>query len=351
MRELAGVLLKDVPRYVRALSRRDSADYLRLCNRREILEPAPDDSGFRCDWKWASDLHAPKHLPLLGRWLAIRALADHPIEFAVQPAAGSEASPEISFIIGHRGTTRLPHLLSTLSTIAAQRDVRVECLVVEQEIDSVLGQHLPVWVRHIHTPPPDAHMPYCRSWAFNVGARHARGRVFVLQDNDMLVPLDYASRMLSHFDAGFDVINLKRYVFYLNEAHTLKVLAGKADLTDEAPLAITQNLEGGGTVGITREGYERIGGMDESFIGWGCEDNEFWDRALTLKVWPYGYLPIVHLWHLAQPDKLQANSLAQKLYQAALQITPEERIQRLCRLSQGLPNAPASMADPNGTPS
>lgn len=346
MRELAGVLLKDVPRYVRALSRRETKDYLRLCNRREVLEPAPDGSGFRCDWQWASDLHAPKHLPLLGRWLALRALADHPIELADRPAAKDEA-PAISFIIGHRGTARLPHLLSTLSTIAAQRGVSIECLVVEQEVDSVLRPQLPAWVRHIHTPPPDAQMPYCRSWAFNVGARHAAGRILVLQDNDLLVPSDYAARMLAHFDAGFDVVNLKRYAFYLGEAHTSKVLSRQSGLADEAPVAITQNLEGGGTVGISRHAYERIGGMDESFIGWGGEDNEFWERALTLKVWPYGYLPIVHLWHPAQPDKLQPDSQAQRVYRASSQVTPEERIQRLRNTKQGLPNGPAKLAAPN----
>ena len=74
-----------------------------------------------------------------------------------------------------------------------------------------------------------------------------------------------------------------------------------AGLTDAAPEVIVQNLEGGGSVATTREAFESIGGMDESFIGWGGEDNEFWQRAQTCRVWPYGYLPIVHLWRPSQP--------------------------------------------------
>src|SRR5438045_1891913 len=85
VKQLAGVLIKDLPRYVRALARNAAPDYLRLCNRTERLEAAPDQSGFRCAWQWASDLHAPKHVPILGRWLVNRALADYPIEFSAQP--------------------------------------------------------------------------------------------------------------------------------------------------------------------------------------------------------------------------------------------------------------------------
>ena len=65
MRALLGVLLKDLPRYLPALAGSD-AGYLTLCNRLERLELAPDGSGYRCDWRWTSDLHAPKVLPVLG---------------------------------------------------------------------------------------------------------------------------------------------------------------------------------------------------------------------------------------------------------------------------------------------
>ncbi|PJA42974.1 MAG: hypothetical protein CO182_00960, partial [Lysobacterales bacterium CG_4_9_14_3_um_filter_62_6] len=48
-----GVLLKDLPRYLPALVRNDSA-YLALCNRNERLQAAPDGSGYRCDWRWTA---------------------------------------------------------------------------------------------------------------------------------------------------------------------------------------------------------------------------------------------------------------------------------------------------------
>lgn len=345
MRQLAGVLLKDVIRYVPPLLRHDASGYLSLCNRTEVLERAPDGSGFRCEWQWTSDLHAPKHLPWLGRWLATRALADHPIRRLPLPEI-SQGPPEVSFIIGHRGEERLPHLLATIETIAGQRDVSIECIVVEQEEESTLGAQLPAWVRHLHTPLPEAGMPYCRSWALNVGARHARGKLLILHDNDMLAPADYAVELARRVRQGFEVVNLKRFVFYLGRKHTDAFLADRAGLTAHAPEVISQNCEGGASIAITRDAYAGIGGMDESFIGWGGEDNEFWERALTLRTWQYAYLPLVHLWHPAQPEKLAGDSLGQKLFRASLEIPAAQRIERLRNMSQGQQAAPASWTTP-----
>jgi GT2 family glycosyltransferase len=330
---LVGVLLKDLMRYCSKLKALD-ASYLSICNRQESVEPSPDGSGYRCAWQWTSELHAPKVLPFLGRWLMKRALADHPIRCLSQPECIPE-QPEVSFIIGHRGSARLPHLLATLESIAGQEGVSVECLVVEQDVQAHLLGHLPAWVRYLHTPPPTPNLPYCRAWAFNVGVRQARGPILVLHDNDMLVPADYAARILYHIRQGYAVANLKRFIFYLSETHSLRVFTRAASLTAQAPETIVQNLEAGGSVAITREEYERIGGFDEAFVGWGGEDNEFWERAQTLKVWPYGYLPLVHLWHPGQPGKYQPNNPTLLRHRKLSEIPANERIARLHTLIQG----------------
>lgn len=342
LRSLLGVLGKEWIGYERALRSRDRS-YLSLRNRTERLESAPTGEGYRCDWQWCSDLHAPKIMPSLGLRLLKRALADHPIESAAQ-LRQSVVSPDITFIIGHRGTSRLPHLLATLRSIAAQRDVALECIVVEQDVEAQLLGHLPGWVRHIHTPPPASSMPYCRSWAFNIGANQAKGQVLVLHDNDMLVPVDYASQVLDRIRCGFEVVNLKRFVFYLAEAHTASYFAGTGSVSAEPPELITQNLEGGGSVAITREAYARIGGMDEQFIGWGGEDNEFWGRAQTLSVWPYANLPIVHLWHSAQPGKHESSNRAVVRHHELSLVPVAQRIDRLRSLPAGRMSGPCGFA-------
>jgi hypothetical protein len=335
-REWAGVALKDFGRYRRLLNAPD-ASYLAICNRAERVELAPDGSGYRCNWQWTSDLHAPKVMPGLGLALMRRALEDHPVVRA--RALTAQGAPEVSFVIGHRGMARLPHLVATLETIAAQRAARVECIVVEQDTEARLTGRLPDWVRHIHTPLPRADLAYCRSWAFNVGVKHASAPLLILHDNDILLPVDYASSVVSRFAQGYEAANLKRFIFYLGEAHTRAVFGG-AGLTDQAPQAIMQNAEGGGSVAITREGYERIGGLDESFVGWGGEDNEFWERAQTLKVWPYAHLPLVHLWHAAQPGKHSAGNETQALQRERSGVPVARRIAQLRALSRGEMSGP-----------
>jgi len=338
LRPWLGVVFRELPRYTLALSGKDDR-YLALCNRGERLQPAPSGPGFRCDWQWTSDLHAPKQIPSLGRRLMARALADHPIRCEAAPLSASE-QPTVSFVIGHRGESRLSHLLATLGSIAGQQQAAIECVVVEQDVEPRVASRLPAWVRHIHLPPPTAEMPYCRSWAFNVGVRQARGDVLILHDNDMLIPIDYAATILEKISHGYEVVNPKRFIFYLNGRHTERMFTGQLDMYSHPPETIVQNLEGGGSVAITRKCFDRIGGMDESFVGWGGEDNEFWDRAKTQKCWPFGYLALVHLWHAAQPGKHQTSNTTIMHYQALSAIPALARIARLRSLVAGQLSGP-----------
>lgn len=338
VRAIFGVVVLDCPRYIWPLMVGHDR-YLAVCNRQESLAVAPDGSGYRCDWRWTSDLHAPTVIPALGRWLMRRALRDHPIQRSTGVPGGTEF-PDITFIIGHRGTARLSLLLATIESVAAQAGARVECIVVEQDKSPEVRDQIPEWVRYIHTPPSED-MPYCRSWAFNVGAKLAKGRVLVLHDNDLLVPTDYAAKVLHRTAEGCEVVNLKRFIFYLSERHTKGYLRGEVGLLGAEPEAIMQNAEAGGSIAITRYAYDRIGGMDESFIGWGGEDNEFWERAQTCTVWSFGSLPIVHLWHAAQPGKGVRDFPTQKRFRDLSAVSVEDRIVALRSRKRGQLDGPA----------
>jgi hypothetical protein len=337
-RNLAGVLLKDYQRYLRALRAHDAA-YLEICNRSERLEAAPSGQGYRCDWQWTSDLHAPKYLPVLGRRLMKRALADHPVRGVLAPEKLTDA-PDVSFVIGHRGEERLPNLLVTLQSIAAQRDVAFECIVVEQSAAQEVKDLLPSWIRYLHTPLPYADMPYCRAWAFNVGARAARGGALVLHDNDMLMPADYAKAVVARLRDGYEVMNLKRFIFYLTQADSNRTSFSEAFTSQDPPLAIMQNALGG-TIAASREAYFSIGGFDESFVGWGGEDDEFWERAQAVKVWPFGYLPMLHLWHAPQREKLRRARATASLYEGRSAIPVSDRIAELTARDFGSVTAPS----------
>lgn len=268
-----------------------------------------------------------------------RALREWPVGLADEPSRDASA-PEVSFIIGHRGLDRLPHLLMTIRSIAAQQDVAFECIVVEQSVEREVEQHLPAWIRYVHTPvTPEMH--YNRSWAFNVGVRQARGDVLVFQDDDMLVPASYARELRDRASEGFDVIDLKRFVFYLDEEQSQRTFDSQRLVLDGPPETVVQNLHGG-TTAATRRGFEAIGGFDEAFSGWGGQDNDFWDRAHTVRLYPWAYLPIVHLWHAPHPGKIDRTLDPGFAHHEAIRNRSlEERIADLRRKEMGRIDGPS----------
>jgi N-terminal domain of galactosyltransferase len=303
--------------------RRIRGSWLEIRNRNETI--ATDGRGVRCEWRYQSDLHIANVFPSTSARLMRRAFAEWPIERRDAPPPS--AQPEVSFLIGHRGLDRLPLLRETLATIAGQRGAAVECIVVEQSIAPEI--ELPPWVRYIHTPLPRPDLPYCRSWAFNVAARAARGAALILHDNDVLVPARYAAEVLARVREGWQFLDLKRFIFYLSPEQRIATIA--------------QNLHAGVSVVAERAAYEAIGGFDEGFIGWGGEDNDFWDRAeSTGRAYAFGYLPMIHLYHSFQPGKWKESAPGVARYRALEAIPPEERIARLRRREQGRVEGPSA---------
>jgi hypothetical protein len=309
--------------------------WLLIRNRDESI--GIDERGVECHWRFTSDLHIANVFPSAGRRLMRRSLERWPI--AMCDAPQSSGVPRVSFVIGHRGTERLPHLLATLRSIAGQSGVPVECIVVEQSAEPEIEKFLPRWVRYLYTPLPRPDLPYCRSWSFNVAVPNARSDVVVLHDNDMLVPERYAFEALQRVEEGFSFVDLKRFIFYLGEQDTRRVFVTGVP-PRAVPATVVQNLMGGSIV-ARRDAYDAVGGFDECFVGWGGEDNDFFDRAAFLGgVHRHAYMPILHLQHPPQPGKLSLTSGAIKRYQLMETIDPGERIARLRAREQGRMDGP-----------
>jgi hypothetical protein len=342
LRHLVGSLIHDwVPFELRLRGIGGSGlpePWLQIRNRQETI--STNGRGVQCHWRFASDLHISKVFPSTAARLMRRALARWPIAMRDVPAPMS-GPVRVSFLIGHRGTDRLPHLLATLRNIAGQSGVAFECIVVEQSVAQQIATHLPPWVRYIHTPLPRPDLPYCRSWAFNVAVRHARSDILVLHDNDVLVPERYAFEAVQRMEEGHSFVDLKRFIYYLDAAATTRVFVTGVP-PKGVPALVVQNLDGGISIVARRDAYDAIGGFDESYVGWGGEDNDFVDRAGFFGgVYRYGYMPVLHLEHPPQPGKTSLTTGAIRRYRVMENVDPGERIARLCAIEQGRMSGPA----------
>ena len=300
LKRLIGVGLYDyLPHLYKLYSSAES--HLTIINRKERLGVGPTNTGYVCLWPYTSRLHAPQVIPDLGRRLYNVSLNSS--NFVFKGTKSITNDNEVSVIIGHKGHERLPHLLTTLGFIAGQQDVSLECIVVEQDEQPRIRDKLPSWVRYSFNLNRDTQNRYNRSAAFNHGAKIARSKILLLHDNDMIIPSNYCREIKRIISLGYRVANIKRYVFYLNQKDSAHTFENHQLFHGCVPEYIVQNLEAGGSIAIESSAFREIGGMDEEFVGWGGEDNEFWARCSSLNKWIWGYLPIIHLWHNSQPLK------------------------------------------------
>ena len=309
LRQRIGALIYDWPRYRRVMR---SGHWELMHNRNERI--TTDGRGVKCEWRFTSDLHIANVYPSLGRKLMDASFAHWPIVKRDAPEGQVEACPpDASFVIGHRGMERLPLLLETLRSIAGQQHAAIECIVVEQAAAREIERQLPSWCRYLFT---ECRTDYNRAATLNAGVYAARGKFVILHDNDIIVPARYAAEVLARGADGFEFMDLKRFQFNLDRRGALAT--------------IMQNNQGA-SIAASREAYLTIGGFDDEFVGWGGEDNDFWDRAATTgKALHHGYLPMIHQYHAPQKGKLAgAAAPAVRRYQQLESIPPEERIRRL----------------------
>lgn len=146
-----------------------------------------------------------------------------------------------------------------------------------------LEEHHPTFPIFVGSSPEGL---FNRSAAINNAAREAGAwDVAVICDSDTVVPPAQFEDAVSHAHRTGLLTSALTSVVELSKETTDELLAGKEfdartlkkkrtrtkdDLTQSSVLAVSRNL------------WDAVGGFDEQFTGWGCEDNAFWLAATVL---------------------------------------------------------------------
>ena len=238
-------------------------------------------------------------------------------------------SREIIVVLGVRAapeqTERLRNARAALWALNLQTlpRWRYRIVVVEQDSTPRLKHSLaPLCDNYLLAYNPG---PYNRSWAFNIGAKQYRqeSRALCFLDADILVPADFLSKGLEQIQAGYLAVCPYSEVMYLDPPSTAQAI--KNSLESSNPVCEVNQYKGtvyttsqGGAIWVEPALYFEIGGHNEEFRGWGCEDREFWDR-LARKT-QIRRLPGI-LFHLHHPPPAMQDPSAlanQKLYRVLL---------------------------------
>jgi len=214
----------------------------------------------------------------------------------------------ITFILAVRD--RLEHAVHSLPSLASQAAAcGGELIVVDQDSGVETAEFLQLACatlggKYVRLDRGD---PFSRSWTLNVGAKMAKMPLLSFCDVDVVVDDNFAeviARVFSEvFHSGPCVINCFPYQVDKEASDRFKS-AGDMSVLRDGDHRPWWTLGAGSHVD-TRS-FLRIGGFDEAYDGWGCEDDDLFQRlratgcgwscpAPTAKCW--------HLWHAPPPRK------------------------------------------------
>lgn len=128
--------------------------------------------------------------------------------------------------------------------------------------------------------------PFTRSYSFNMAVKHASTEKVFLCDTDMLLPRDFVELFNANVgpkEVWFPIC------FSLNK--------------DSEPVVGDENgywrKSGHGMVGILKQVFNDIGRLDERYIHYGKEDDQFYQRTSNkgYRIIRFNTEGLFHIWH------------------------------------------------------
>lgn len=160
----------------------------------------------------------------------------------------------------------------------------MEIILIEQDATPRLdARQLPDKVGYFYQQETGR---FNKSRAMNAGYKIARGKVLVFGDADMVMPINKLMVACVGCEKTFAAIN--PYVNVVDLSPALSETFNPVELPpDDTPSVSGPNRFGageflcfaGGIFVIRKAFFEQLGGMDESFCGWGGEDD-----AMSIKI-------------------------------------------------------------------
>ena len=140
---------------------------------------------------------------------------------------------------------------------------------------------------------------YHKSLMTNVGVNEARGNILILLDSDRILPQDYFSTCLSKIKQNSVLSTTKLYRLekdYSDADIEQKKVSKIPEYRSEFFESRKKNMFSGNTI-VFKSVYDKIGGYDESFAGYGFADNDICMKCLKHKV-EFLWLEEFEEWHL-----------------------------------------------------
>lgn len=203
----------------------------------------------------------------------------------------------ISVIVPFQGNDRLDDIATVVNNIRAMKCPNVEIVLVEQDSNKKINEQILNPINYKFTTRGKL---FNKSAAFNYGVKISKFNNVVLHDGDIVTKPIYLSeimKILQHHDG----CHLGAKVHYLNQDGT-----NNFNRSGQLPDGNLMNVVGyfeGGSIACKKSTYYKIGGFDEAYEGYGCEDCCFFERLKGLSnFYDTRSYDFFHLYHSRSSD-------------------------------------------------
>lgn len=191
----------------------------------------------------------------------------------------------------------------------------------------IRDQHMSWTLEHFRKMFPDAEIiiekdtskdrgwdTFNKSKLLNRGVARSRGKVLFITDIDMVFIKNKILGAVEKADQ-YSIIFPYDDIFYLGGPVTHQILNARNDARfprpkvnlSAVPHKKRSDRQANGSYVLTRENYDKAGGHDERFVGWGSEDSAFIKAVTTMIELPFLRMsgPALHLWHPTKKDRFE----------------------------------------------
>lgn len=224
---------------------------------------------------------------------------------------------------------RPAHLRRSLASLALQRGVagRFEVVVTDDgsqddtaDVVAQFARSVDFPVRFTTHPHDGFRLSQCR----NEGVRASTGKYLLFSDGDCIFPPDHLAkhllaslprvaraglcyRLKGEPTARLDLTAIEAGMYRRWVTRAERIRMSRKWLSELVYQSINHPLKPkltGCNIGIWRSDYEAVNGFDESYVGWGCEDDDLAARLRRHGVrirTVLGYTQAYHMWHPFDP--------------------------------------------------
>jgi predicted glycosyltransferase involved in capsule biosynthesis len=195
--------------------------------------------------------------------------------------------PKLSFITHYRKDSddrefNLKRILKFLND-----NFNAEIIVINDKPDK---DEYPTWIEEIvdNLIIFNNNLEYKRCYCLTKAAKESKGDILCFWDSDIMIDPKFIAEAYEKIISGeFDHIYPYNGLFINVEKESFDVLGEKnpTDLfidrynSEHPSFSVSHTMSCGGCLLISKESYDKIGGYDERFIGWGYEDNDILQRS------------------------------------------------------------------------